>query len=247
MLRLPLACVSLAVGVVLVAGQAFAQRGDNPPSGERGQRMGRGMMEPGGNVLGLLRMEKVQKELKLSDEQKEKIGELAKEMRPGRPADGDSLTPEERRAKMDELRKKAREKVEKRLAEILKPEQLERMKQIHVQAMGAAALGNSDVVKALGITDDQRGKLKTLRDEAGEKGRELFGSMRDLSPEEQKAKMSENHKKMREIAGELMEKSLAVLTPEQREKFEKMKGKKFDMDFSAPQPPRERPARRRID
>jgi Spy/CpxP family protein refolding chaperone len=214
--------------------------------------MDRGWMEAGGGLLGLLRLEQVQKELNLSDQQKEKLKGLGREARPERPADGGDLTPEERQQKLDEFRKKARErmeKIEKRLAEILKPEQLERLKQIRLQATGAAALADPQVVKALGITDDQRAKLKKLYDGAGEKRRELRGSMRDLSPDEREAKRAENQKKIRQIEKELMDKALEVLTPEQREKFEKMKGKKFDLDFSALVPPRQpnRPGRGRTD
>ncbi len=202
--------------------------------------MGRGMMGPGGGMFVLLRLEQVQKELNLSDEQKEKIKELAKEMMPGRPSEGQAPSPEDRRAMM--------EKVQKKLAEILKPEQLERLKQIQLQAQGAAALGNPEVVKTLGITDDQRAKLKTLRDEADGKRRELIGSMRDLSREERREKMAENQEKIRQIQKELMEKALAVLTPEQREKFEKLQGKKIDLDFSALMRQRpERPAPKKID
>ena len=229
MLRLPLAWVSLVLGMALVVGLAQAQPGDTPPSGEGGQRMppgmGRGMMGPGGGLFVLLHLPQVQKELNLSDQQQEKIHALAKEMMPVRPSEGQALSPEERQAMI--------EKAQKKLAEILKPEQLQRLKEIQFQAMGVAALGNPEVVKALGITDDQQAKLKTLRDEAAEKGRKLFGSMRYLSREEQEAKRAENQEKIRQIRKELMEKALAVLTPEQRQKFEKLQGKKFDLDFSA--------------
>ena len=195
--------------------------------------MGRGMMGPGGGIVGLLRLEQVQKELNLSDEQKEKIKDLAKEMRPPRRSEGEAPSPEERQAMM--------EKTQKKLAEILKPEQLQRFKEIRLQAMGPAALGNPEVVKTLGITDNQR-KLKTLRDDFNEKRRETHrfdsGSLR----EEQTAKMAENQKKMRQMEKELMEKALAVLTPEQREKFDKLQGKKIDLDFSALMRRPERPA-----
>jgi Spy/CpxP family protein refolding chaperone len=205
--------------------------------------MERGMMEPGGGMLGLLRLEQVQKELKLTDQQKEKLKGLGRDMGPGRRSDWGDMTPEERREKMEEMRKQNAEKIQKRLAEVLKPEQLERLKQIHLQTMGAAALTSPEVVKALGIKDDQRAKLKTLRDDAQTKRQELFRSGADLSPDERAAKMAENQKKMRQIEKDLMTKALEVLTPEQREKFEKMKGKKFDLDFSAMMPPRQRPER----
>jgi Spy/CpxP family protein refolding chaperone len=236
MSRSMLVRMSLVLGLGLVVGVAWAQPGD-APSGERGQRTRRGMgpgMFPGGGLM-LLRLEQVQKELNLSDEQKQKI----KELRPGRPSDGQRPSPEEMQTRMEQMRKK--------VAEILKPEQLARLKQIELQVQGAAALGNPEIVKTLAITDDQRAKLKTIGDEAGEKARKIFGSMRDLSPEERDAKRTENQGKMREIAKDAMEKSLAVLTPEQREKFEKMKGKKIDIDFSALRRRPERSAPKQVD
>ncbi len=156
MLRLPLALVSMMLGVVLAAGSAYAQA-EGPPPGERG---GRGMRQPGGpggfgmpgaGPSALLRLEQVQKELSLTDEQKDKVKALLKEVAGGMrgqiPNWGD-LTDEERRAKRDEIRKQAAEKMEKfekQLAEILKPEQLERLHQIRLQfslqTEGGAAIG----------------------------------------------------------------------------------------------------------
>jgi Spy/CpxP family protein refolding chaperone len=196
-------------------------------------------MGPGGGLF-LLRLDQVQKELNLSDEQKEKIKELAKNLMPGRPPEGQRPSREDRQAMIEKTRKK--------LAEILKPEQMERFKQIEIQVQGAAALMDPEVAKTLAITEDQKAKLKALRDEAGEKIRKIFDSMRDLSPEEREAKRTENQEKMRQMQKEVMEKALAVLTSDQREKFEKMKGKKFDLDFSALMRPRpERPAPKKVD
>ena len=60
--------------------------------------------------------------------------------------------------------------------------------------------------------------------------------------------MAENQGKLRQIQKDLMEKALAVLTSEQREKFEKLQGKKIDLDFSALMRQRpERPAPKKID
>ena len=60
--------------------------------------------------------------------------------------------------------------------------------------------------------------------------------------------MAENQGKLRQIQKDLMEKALAVLTSEQREKFEKLQGKKIDLDFSALMRQRpEQPAPKKIN
>ena len=124
------------------------------------------------------------------------------------------------------------EKAQKEIAEILKPEQLQRLKQIEIQVLGAAALMTPEVVKALNITDDQQAKLKTIHYEAVGKRQELMGSLQGLSREEMMAKRAESREKLRQIEKETLEKALAALTPEQREKFEKLKGKKLEVDLS---------------
>ena len=228
MLRLSFVCLSSVLGMVLAVGLASAQPGAPPPSGEPGQGMhrgmGPGMMEHGGGPLGLLRLESVQKDLNLSDAQKEKIKELAKGTMPARASDAESPSPEERRARMEAMRKS--------LAGILKPEQLDRLKQIQLQVQGPAALAmNPEAAKALGITDDQRAKIKSLREEADGKMRTLFGSARGLPPEQRRAKFVENRDQLRQINKELRTKALEVLTPEQREKLDKLQGKKLDLDL----------------
>ena len=50
----------------------------------------------------------------------------------------------------------------KTLGQILTPQQIERLKQIKLQAAGAAALSIPEVAKALALTEEQREKLKTL-------------------------------------------------------------------------------------
>ena len=241
MLRLRLVWVPAVVGMALLVGLAQVQPGDAPPPGEGGHGMppgmGRGMMGPGGGMIALLNLEPLQKELNLTDEQKEKIKELAKEMRPPRRSEGEGPSPDERRTMM--------EKAQKKLAEILKPEQLQRLKEIQLQAMGPAALGNPQVVKALGITDEQGAKIKTLLDEGQRKRRELFGSMRDLLREDRREKMAENQGKLRQIQKELMDKALAVLTPEQREKFRQAQGQEVRLGFFRPDAASARAARLR--
>ena len=145
----------------------------------------------------LLRSPQVQTELKLTDDQKGKVGALAGERGSAKDA-------------------------EPKIAEILKPEQLARLKQIHLQVAGVQGLNNPEVVKALALTDDQRSKIKALQDDA----RTKMQGMQGMSREERMAKMLE-------IRKENMAKALEILTPPQKEQFTKLQGAKFEFDFSS--------------
>jgi delta 1-pyrroline-5-carboxylate dehydrogenase len=203
------------LGAALLASEAYAQ----PQGGGRG---GRG---PGGGpmmLLTLVQNAQVQKELEVVDDQKTKLTDLAASQRTAMQdffQSAQDLSQEERQAKMQKMG----EDMLKKLGEILLPKQIDRLKQIQLQAEGPVALStNAELAKALNITDDQKAKMKTLSDEAATKRQD---ALQGLSGAERRTKMQEMNK-------ELGEKLLAVLTPDQVAQFEKMKGAKVDIDFS---------------
>jgi hypothetical protein len=131
--------------------------------------------------------------------------------------------------RLEEFRRAAEERAQQereKLAEILLPNQLKRLNQIYVQVAGTAALNDADIAKELGITDEQREKMATVRIENAEAMRAQFAEFRDLEPEQRRAKVEELRKQ-----GD--EKLLAVLNDEQKKKFEEMKGEKFDLPEGA--------------
>ncbi len=236
MVRCSLAVLSLLVSVVVVAGLAYGQEGppgpqpgerhDGPPPRERawggGGRGFGGEMAP----LFLLRLEPVQKELKVTDEQKEKIQKLAEEMRPAPRAEGES------RPSRDEMQKKMKEraeKINKTLAEILKADQTERLKQIGLQVQGPRAFENPEVVKALQITDEQKTKVKDILSET----RKQVQALGRPDPEATPADRKERLEKVQKIQKEATAKCVEALTPEQKKKFEELRGKPFEIDLSA--------------
>ena len=131
----------------LLAGPALAQRGQ-----------GRGGFGGGGGFGGpgfLLMNPSVQKELKLSDDQVKKITETTESIRDKHRDEFEALGKlegDERREKSDELRKKVSDETQKALAEILKPEQSKRLKEIQLQQEGARAFNDPEVQKALNLT-----------------------------------------------------------------------------------------------
>jgi Spy/CpxP family protein refolding chaperone len=214
--------LALALGAALAAA-AVAQ----PPQGPR-----RGfMMGPDrGSLLGLLRIEQVQKELKLSDEVAAKVRELRQklgaEMREKFAGLREIEDREQRRAKMTELSDEFDRKAREQLREVLSREQMMRLYQIRMQVRPAVeSLANRRVAGRLQLTEEQQQKLAQLSKDVQAKQSELLGGMRDATQEQRR----EMFEKLRKIRSDADEQALGVLTAEQKEAFEKMKGAKIEL------------------
>ena len=188
----------------------------------------------GGGQGGIARLagnEAVQKEIGVTDEQKEKLKTLGEELakdqeaaRSSAPAAGNfqDLSQEERSKLMEQMMataKKLNDKYSPKIKETLKPEQFERLQQISYQAAGPAVYTNAEVITALDITKEQQEKLATLNKDFQEKQRALFAGGNAEGGREAFAKLRE------EQSADLAK----VLTAEQTEKLTKLKGKAFDV------------------
>ncbi len=214
---------------VLVAGSVQAQR---PQQGGGGRQAG------GLQIGAVLTNQDLQEELKVTDDQKSKLKdvtakqtELMKKMadlRGGGQPD---------REKVQELTKEMTtlaEEVKKTTDTVLTADQKKRFKQIEIQAMGARAFANADVVKALTITDDEKKVLKDIADAytkersdlAKELGVTLGGGGGGARPDPEK--MAEFTKKSKPLADAAMEKSVKALTAEQQKQWTEMIGTKVD-------------------
>jgi hypothetical protein len=187
----------------------------------QGQRPGRGRgfgMSPEAMRLGLLSVPKVQEDLKLDADQKSKIQAVAEQMQSDRQSAFAGLqdaTEEERQKKFAEFQEKSKARGEE-VAKLLAKEQLERLDQIGLQALGVRAFADEKVAKSLELTDEQKEKLQGINAEVGAKMRELgFGG--------------EHQEKRAELQKELTDKSMAVLSEGQRSQFAKMQGEKLDL------------------
>ncbi len=210
---------------------------------------GRFGMPPGAESLMLLGTEPVQKELNLTDDQKAQVQKIVDNMRTEMMetfSGLQDLSPEERREKMGELREEMGKKVaeiQKKADALLKPEQIERLKQLSVQRRGVGALEDAAVASALKLTDEQKKKIADIREAGMRAQREAFqaagggaggaggagggaggaggagggGGDREAMRE-----------RMTKFRAEQDAKVAEVLTSEQREQLEKLKGKKFD-------------------
>jgi Spy/CpxP family protein refolding chaperone len=201
-----------------------------PPGGRRGLGMARM-----GTLLGLLRFEQVQEELKLTDEQKAKITQVGEtlrgEMREQFMALRDTQDEEGRQAKMTEMMREFDRKTREQLRDVMEREQMMRLYQIRSQVRPVVdSLANEWVANRLELTDDQKEKVAQLSREMQAKRFELFRSMRGASDDQR----AEARQKSRELRSDVDQKALAILTAEQKTSFEEMQGEKFELNMGGP-------------
>jgi Spy/CpxP family protein refolding chaperone len=84
-------------------------------------------------------------------------------------------------------------------------------------------LEDDEVMKALKITDDQKKQLGEIREVGYKVAEEAMQALRSGGGD-----AGEMRRKIGAMRTKLTEKALAVLTPEQRAEFDKLKGTKFD-------------------
>jgi Spy/CpxP family protein refolding chaperone len=201
----------------LLAGLLVSPAAGQPPFGGRGGGFSPGM---------LLQNTGVQKELKLTDEQVQKIKDVTQKIQDKHKDDFAALAKvdqQERREKFQELFKVIGEETEKELAGVLKPEQSKRLKQISLQQRGSQALSDEEVQKTLKLTDDQKDKIKTLNEDAGKEMRELFQNAQ--------GNFREAQEKVAALRKETMEKVVALLTDDQKKTWKEMTGEPFEVRF----------------
>ena len=166
--------------------------------------------------MGMLRLPQFAKELELLDDQIQKIRELQQEMQKqtgeifrssaqlGRGGDMGQI--------MQAAQKAVRERTEQKLAQILHPHQVKRMKQLKVQLQvrnqGARALAGDEMAAALGITEDQKAELVEKQREAQEALQKRIQELRQ--------------KMQRDVMED-------VLTPQQLKKLEQLSGEEYDV------------------
>lgn len=186
--------VATAMVVVGLASTALAQR-------------------PGGGYFGagLLAIEEVQKELGITDAQKEKLKALR-----GERVDFQNLSREERRAKVEELAKKADETIKATLDE----KQQARLAELRLQRDGAGSLARAEVAEKLGLDQAQKDQIKKIQADSVPAERPNLQN----ATQEERQKFAAEARERREKTSAA---TLAVLTAAQKEVFEKMQGAKF--------------------
>jgi hypothetical protein len=165
-----------------------------------------------GGPMMLLNQPSVQQELKISDEQKQQLQEAAAKLRASA-GDLQSLDPSERQQKAQEM---ARES-ERAASKILHRDQMKRFKEITLQVQGARAFSNPDLANVLGLTDEQKEKIKAAEGSRGQRGQQTPPGS---DPEAARMRMEEMRKAN-------LDKVMTILTPEQKAKYKQMTGEPF--------------------
>jgi len=211
---------TVGLGLVgLLAGSAAAQ----------GQGRGFGMMGGGGSYAMLLGNESVQKELKLEDQQVEKCKELGEKVREKMTAarsQFEGLDQNERMTKMTELMREVNESTIKSATEVLKPEQITRLKQISYQQRGASAFSDPEIQKKLNINDSQKSEIQSIVQESRSEIQSIIQDTQD--DREARTKKIGEHRK------QTLAKAEAKLNDEQQKTWKELLGSPFEVKY----PPR---------
>jgi hypothetical protein len=192
--------LATVVACVGFTSSAFAQRG-------------RGGFDRGG-VAGLLAIEEVRTELKLTAEQSEKLQAL-RGSREDREA-LQNLSREERQKRYADMAKKAEETIKT----VLDETQQKRLAELRIQREGSEALTRAEVAEKLGLDQAQKDKIKAI-EEAEDSDRDF--DFQNATQEERQKYFAERRQAREKRDADM----LAVLTDAQKESFTKMQGAKF--------------------
>jgi hypothetical protein len=209
----------IALAVVALWGQSFQRAAAQVPDENRKQ-----LVEALGAPFIVFR-DKVLDELKVSDEQREKLMQLAMEqvMETGPFLDSLAESGPDREKKLEAHRKAAREKLAKNLKDVLQPDQLKRWRQVALQQEGGFALGQDEVRKELKITQEQMKKFMAVVQDLHKSVEALVKQVQSGgNPEEIRPKIEQ----VRKDHGKKLE---AVLTDAQRRQWKEMLGPPFEL------------------
>jgi Spy/CpxP family protein refolding chaperone len=236
----------VVLGTLLGTTAKAAEQG--PPAG----RSDPGAWMRGFGGVGLLQSERVQKELKLTDEQLRKLTEMNERFRQQRQeqrqeqfAGVENLSREERRQRFEKIRtqleanaKKRLEDMRKEIAAILNPEQQKRWRQIELQMEGPSCMLRPEIAEALSLNDDQKKQIEQANRETFDKIRKLFQEIREGDPNTRTERMEQLREKSKKLQAEGDTKATAALKPEQKQKLGEIMGEPFPMERLMPPPPR---------
>ncbi len=212
----------LTAALVLASGLSVMAQPPGGRGGGRGPGFGGGF---GGNSF-LIGMEAVQKELAVTDAQKEKITKMQEEARAAFQGGGNfrDMSDEERaklRTQMEERAKKTEETIKSMLDE----KQYARLNELSLQQAGVMALSRPDVAEKLKLADDQKTKIRELAEANRPGAGGGRGGFNPNATQEERQKAMEEARARREKFNTDV---LAVLTADQKKSFEDMQGKKFE-------------------
>ena len=215
--------------VLALVTTALAQPGPGGPGGRRGMGpgMGLGMGFGMGGGFGLLMMSEVQRELGITEQQRQQIGQLMVEQREQMQSlmqQMRNVTPEQRQ----QLMQQAIQKWDEGIGKILQPAQKARLREIQRQVEGTYALTRPDVAKELNLSEEQKRRISSILDQYRQKQTQLWQQGRGPNVDRQAM-----FQQMQQLRQQMDKELLAVLTTPQQEQWRKMQGKPFPLPRGA--------------
>ena len=210
--------VTLSVGVLLFVGLVSAQAAVQDIPEEALKKLRHDL---GGSFL--VSRDKVQEELKLTKEQKEKLEQHLQELLPDAMKFFQKIKgmkAEERKKELKAFRPKAQEKLAALLKETLNEGQRKRLRQLELQREG---LRNGEIWKDLQVTDEQRKQFMPMMRQAQKKTQLLLeeaqkgGNPNEIRPRVMKMRL--------DLEGKLE----ALLADTQKKQWKEMRGKPMDL------------------
>jgi Spy/CpxP family protein refolding chaperone len=189
---------------------------------------------PGANRYGtdplhLLQTVKVKQELKITDDQSDKLSKVAdKYDKEAASKLAEASGAKEIRETGDKLIESSRQEV----SSILNADQLNRLKQILLQVNGADALQDKEVAKQVGITPEEAAKIQKLQAQTNKSLRSNLGTAHNGANQSSAPLGDQSVKAADKIDTRAQEQSLSTLTPEQKQKFQQLAGAPFTLERS---------------
>ena len=214
------------IGEPVAADEAGDAEAPAEPPQEVPAEAGRQLTETLGPPFLVFR-DKVQEELKLSDEQKKKLEKRLQDTVQDAMQFFQKLgdkKPEEREKEHHAYVEKAQENLTAFLQGLLQEEQFKRLRQLELQQQGPFALGQPDVAQELSITDEQRNQFVMVVQEMQTKIEPL------IKEEQSRGNPQEIGPKIRKIRKEQEERIEAILNDAQKKQWMEMLGEPLDLD-----------------
>ncbi len=189
---------------------------------------GRRGMQMGGGPNMLLRRHDVQKDLGLTDDQKNKLDTIREKMQSdmrelfqANQGSGERPDFEKMRPQMEKLQADSKKEIDA----ILTADQQKRLFEIFVQMEGNRAVLNPDVQNQIGLTDAQKTQIKDLMTKEREAQQQIMEKMRN--GEISREQIGDLRKKNQGIMATEIDK---ILTADQKAKLAALGGKPFTKD-----------------
>jgi len=168
----------------------------------------------------------VAKELKITDEQKDKLMKVQDDQRQKMMSmfQGGGFDPSDRE-KMQKVISEAMAEADKSALAVLDDTQKKRLNELWIQRLGNGAVAVPEVQKQLGLTEAQITKIKDLQTKQQGANQALFEKVRnqEIDPQEMRDVMAKNTKILNDEYAK-------VLTTEQAAKLKAMGGAEFKFD-----------------